>query len=475
MTFSGALTNNGTGATVQVDAGHTLWLNGGEIEGGTITNNGTIEAGNGSSIDAQNYSGTGTLVLEGGNAEIVNTVANGRVIDFAAANGTLTLDNASSFGGTVAGFISDQQAIDLGGIGTANTVGTPTIVGSTSSTTTIDVSDGVNTATIVLDGHYTTGNLQLSSFSSGGVTGTAITINNDVWNGTNWSSGTPTANTFAAIAPGAALTVSSGIIAAGLVVEGTSATVSVTGAADLDVTGALINSGTISVGQDASLTVTGDVDNYGTIEASDGGTLVLDTAPAINSGTIEVMGGATLQLDDSVDNTGGTISASGSSSSLTLDEGMTLTNGALTVGSGATLFVEGAGATLDGVTVTNSGIINVDLHTITTTPLILDDGTTITGGTLSVGPAGEVEIQGTGAGATLGDVAMTLAGTATTTGTISVGSGKTLTLAGTDTIAGGAFGVFTGSAQAAAGNSVLLTNVSIADLNPGNAIGDADN
>jgi hypothetical protein len=82
-----------------------------------------------------------------------------------------------------------------------------------------------------------------------------------------------------------------------------------------------------------------------------------------------------------------------------LDDGVTLTLGDATVngtfvhvGADATLHVEGSGtiATFDGVEVFNEGTIQVDNNEQPTT-LIGTDGTTITGGTLSIGASGMVE------------------------------------------------------------------------------------
>ena len=64
-----------------------------------------------------------------------------------------------------------------------------------------------------------------------------------------------------------------------------------------------------------------------------------------------------------------------------------------------------AGATLDGVKVTGSGNIQVDTNVIAST-LVLDDGTTVTGGTLTVGSVGTLAVE-TAAGATLNDVGVT--------------------------------------------------------------------
>ena len=85
---------------------------------------------------------------------------------------------------------------------------------------------------------------------------------------------------------------------------------------------------------------------------------------------------------------------------LTLDDDTVIVGGALVIGDGAggTLDIEtgsfGSGATLDGVTVTDNGAISVD-PTASGAVLTLDDGTTIAGGTMTIGSApgsGELDV-----------------------------------------------------------------------------------
>src|SRR6202034_4256097 len=82
-----------------------------------------------------------------------------------------------------------------------------------------------------------------------------------------------------------------------------------------------------------------------------------------------------------------------SGSILTLDDGTSIKNGTLTIAGGSTLDVESStGATLDGVNVMNSGSIQVDsaVGGTTTVTLVLDGGTTVTGGTLTIHAPGSV-------------------------------------------------------------------------------------
>jgi hypothetical protein len=93
-----------------------------------------------------------------------------------------------------------------------------------------------------------------------------------------------------------------------------------------------------------------------------------------------------------------------------LDDGTTISGGTLTIeNSSSELDIEAStGATLDGVTVVNTagGTLNVDPGKAT---LILDDGTTMTGGNLDIGSKGtlDVEAGSNGDGATLDGVNIT--------------------------------------------------------------------
>ena len=99
---------------------------------------------------------------------------------------------------------------------------------------------------------------------------------------------------------------------------------------------------------------------------------------------------------------------------MTLDGGTTITGGTLTIDLGGALDIrtgpEGQShpdATLDGVTVANHG--NIEVLAASGSVLMLDDGTTITGGTLKIDGGGtlDVEAGAHGGGATLDHVAVT--------------------------------------------------------------------
>ena len=126
----------------------------------------------------------------------------------------------------------------------------------------------------------------------------------------------------------------------------------------------------------------------------------------------------------------------------------------LTIGSGATLDIEKGpamlatgtpDATLDGVAVTGTdavpdtspaSVIDIGVTSMATTTLVLDDGATITHGSMTIGTYGVLEIAyGTsGTGATLDDISIT------NSGTIQIDSGAALTLEGAVTVTGDSIG-----------------------------------
>ncbi|MEI9926186.1 MAG: FecR domain-containing protein [Bradyrhizobium sp.] len=206
-----------------------------------------------------------------------------------------------------------------------------------------------------------------------------------------------------------------------------------------------------------------------------GVTLLLDDGTTIKNGTLTMAGGSKLDVEStggatldgvSVTGTGTTgpsaslieIGASTTSGSiLTLDDGTIIKNGALTIAIGSTLDIESTGgATLDGVTVSGGGAINVDGEVGGPPPptpipatLKLQGGTSITGGTLTNGSVGTVDVESTG-GATLDGVNVTGTGTTGLSASLieigaSTTSGSILTLDDGTTIKNGALTIAGGS------------------------------
>ena len=209
----------------------------------------------------------------------------------------------------------------------------------------------------------------------------------------------------------------------------------------------LTNNGTITIGATAS-GVTFTLDDGTSIT---GGALTFGD----DSDTLDVEGASGATLDNVTVNGGGAIDIGlSSAATLTLtggtstSGGTTVTAGALSIGASGELDVEtGAGGPgsiadpnviLDDVTVTNSGAIAISTAT-TSAVLAIDDGTAISGGMLTIGSTGTLEIAPGNylgnSGATLDDVAVSNYGTINVGDTSDVGM---LTLQDGTTVSGGA-------------------------------------
>ncbi|HLG80644.1 MAG TPA: FecR domain-containing protein [Bradyrhizobium sp.] len=139
--MSSTIDNSGDGK-VTVDAGSTLDLDHSGISGGTLTINGTLDnvAGSNTITSAVIETGTGAIVISGGSLDFAGSVTGdikisgdatvelsatgasayaGTTVTFAAgATGTLVLDHAESFKGTITGL--DDNSIDLADISYAS-------------------------------------------------------------------------------------------------------------------------------------------------------------------------------------------------------------------------------------------------------------------------------------------------------------------------------------------------------------------
>ncbi|MDR3464929.1 MAG: FecR domain-containing protein, partial [Xanthobacteraceae bacterium] len=296
--------------------------------------------------------------------------------------------------------------------------------------------------------------------NNGGVATQVVTIDlpmTDTWIGgasgdwsmtSNWSAGVPGPISNVEIESATIVTLSS---SSGDLIYGLNTSADAT----LDIT-----SGTLTIaGWSTGNAIGGPVNNGGTIEVKsnltiDGATITDTTATAgltvdagasltlqagakviggklVNDGTvaIEASTGATL---DGVAVTGGggiQVDLATGAATLLLDDGTSITGGTLSIGDVGTLDVEqgraaitGADATLDGVTVTGTDAVLtttgaivtpasvIEIGAATAATLLLDDGTSITHGTLTVGSGATLEIGG-GAGASLADLSVGNAGT----------------------------------------------------------------
>jgi fibronectin-binding autotransporter adhesin len=187
--------------------------------------------------------------------------------------------------------------------------------------------------------------------------------------------------------------------------------------------------GNVTVDPNATLTLdTASIDG-GTVTDKASGIIDLTGAAVLKSGVLGNAGQINVSgIDNALDaeivtNTDtGLIDVTGV---LTLDLGTSIA-GAILTNSGTVKIETAAGATLDGVNVQNgSGIIQVDDATLSFAgTLVVDDGTTITGGTLTIGSLGLVEVE-TSLGATLDGVKVG------NSGVVQVDAGSVLNLKGT--------------------------------------------
>ena len=416
-TFNVEVDITNSGGVINVDDGAMLTLSGTTIYGGTIYD-GTAAGTNSPVFGSIDVTGSSTISdgsLNGGGLTVASSV-------------TLTLDNDTVNGTT---FTATGATIQIDDGAVLTLAGSSTINGGT-------IDDGTSGATgnSVFGTIDVTGPTKISnaSVNNGDVTvasGVVLTLDNDTVSGT----------TFIDTASGATIQIDDGTVLTltgnatingGAIDDGTASgtgTPAVFG--DIDVIGpstisnAFLNNGEVTVASAVTLTLSNDTVTGTTFNDAQGG------------------GGGGLEPNGFADS-GSSAGAIDISGAVTFQSGVEVIGGATSVAKGATLDIEnpvtGIGATLNGVDVTNSGAIQVDTPGPGTTiiTLVLDDGTSVTGGTLLVnsgfpigGIEGTVEV-GTG-GATLDSV------TVENKNLLTVDEGAALDLIGT-TIDGGTLG-----------------------------------
>ena len=347
--------------------------------------------GNGGTIDVGTTSAA-TLLLDDG-----TTITDGRL----TIGGNNTLDIESVGGATLDG-------VTVTGA-TGPTASLIEVGANTTSGSILTLDDG----TSITDGRLTIGgNSTLDIESVGGATLDGVTVTGATG---------PTASLIevgANTTSGSILTLGDGTsITDGNLTIGSNSTLDIESAGGATLDGVTVTGAT---GPTASSIEVGANTTSGSILTLDDGTSITDGRLTIGGNStldIESVGGATLDGVTVTGTTGPTASLievgtnTTSGSIVTLDDGTSITNGNLAIAGGSTLGVESsAGATLDNVTVTGTGTIQVDVPTeLAPATLNLDGGTSITGGNLSIGSVGTVVIQqGTGGSTvTLDDVAVT--------------------------------------------------------------------
>ena len=457
------LTN--TGQTVQVDGSSTLTLSGTEIIGGTITDNGTIVVDGASKIDGT----AGNNVALNNGAVTVNAALT--LDDVTVSGTTITDSNGSTIeldhnvtltdGAIIQGNSTTNPATKgvISNLGTLQVTGTASLLNDTLTNTgqTVQI-DGSSTLTLsgteIIGGTINDGGTIVVAGASkiDGAAGNNVALNN----------GAVTVNAALTLddvtVSGTTITDSNGstieldgnvTLTGGAIIQGNSTTnpatkgvisnlgtLQVIGAASL-LNDTLTNAAGAIVQVDASTTLTLDGTNFTGGTVTDNGTIEITTSSAINSATLS-NGGVTVDADQTLtlngttvkgtvftDTAAGAALAVGSGETLTLQDGADVIGGSL-VNAGTVKIESSTGATLDGVDVDNTGgIVQVDqvgpLATLT-----LQDETTISHGTLSVGTTGKVDVA-TGATATLDGVGVT------NDGLIEIESGGTLKVTGSIT------------------------------------------
>ncbi len=416
------ITVNGTsfddtasGATIQIDGGDKLTLNGAGINGGTINAFTSVSVPTGSivaaDIDVTGSSGLSNVSLNHGHVTIESNVhlgfdngtvtgtsfddtASGATIDIA---GTLTLNDVSINGGTVHNF----STVNPGGVIIGNTIDVNgdstisnaqlnggyvtlggnamlTLDGSTVTGTSFD--DTASGATIQIDGNDT---LTLSGAGINGGTieatqaGATVQLENTTITGATLGTGDLTDGNSGLFQVEATSGANTSIL------DGSAAAVSVAGyvqveaGANLELIGTIHNSGTIDIDGPVAASPT-SLQISGTVTLDDGGTVTLDGP---TDQIVAASGGGTLNNYETISGAG-TIGHSG--------------DGALTLHNEQGSVIEATGTlTIDtGATFTNDGTVEVN----TGGNLVIDDvvagsgSATINGGTLEIG-AGATDAQ----------------------------------------------------------------------------------
>ena len=197
------------------------------------------------------------------------------------------------------------------------------------------------------------------------------------------------------------------------------------GALLLDLSTTFANAGgAVTVDGNALLSLDSASIDQGTVTNKAGGVIdltgaaILKSGVLANSGHINVSDTGNELEHETVTNTSGLFNVTGE---LVLELGTTISGGILT-NSGHVQIETIEGATLDGVTVNNAGG-TVQIDTVSFDgKLVIDDGTAITGGTMSIGSLGILEVESV---ATLTDV------TVENSGVVQVDADSVLNLDGT--------------------------------------------
>ena len=397
---------------------------------GSFTNQGTMSANNGGTLDLSGTFTTatlGTINCIGGTLNLAGTLNN--------AGSTLTLNSGSwnLLGGTVnGGTVTESGGSELvvtssGGTLNGVTVNGPLDLTATNAYATV-------TSGLTLNGTATLGSYAHLNFSGGSQTlaGTATVIfNNASYQGLITATNNMT------------LTIGAGITILGGNNQGTTTnnqgtiTISTSSGSVIGdstewasgTNASIVNLGTIDAGTSGMSIVinpNGSFVNQGTMSANNGGTLDLSgTFTTATLGTINGIGG-TLNLAGTLNNTGSTLTLNSGSWSLV---GGTINGGTVTESGGSELVVTSSGGTLNGVTV--NGPLDLTANGAYAT---VTDGLTMNG-TATLGY--QARLSFSGGSQTLGGTGTVVFNNAQYQGLIAAANNMTLTIGAGITILGG--------------------------------------
>nr|WP_143039703.1 MULTISPECIES: VCBS domain-containing protein [Bradyrhizobium] len=424
----GAVTN--TTATLKVNGGQTATLNDVTVTGGSITDGGTVNIASGKTLTLNGVALDGGIITNAGTIEIAGT---GSITNDTFGNNQLTVDSGQTLtidGSTITGgaVTNSGATLKVNGSKTATLNDLTVTGGAITDGGTVNVASGKTLTLngVALDGGIVTNAGAIEISGTGSITNDAL------------------ANNQLTVDGGQTLTIDGSTIIGGAVTN-TGATLKVTSGKiatlnDVTVTGgAITDGGTVNVASGKTLNLSGVAltggafGNSGTVNVS--GSSSIGNDYFTNNGALNAINNGTLELTSTtIANGFGTIAVA-FGSTLDLDNGAVINGGAL--GNSGTIQIEtSSGATLNGVTVTGGGAINVDYAALAAT-LILEGGTSITGGTLVNGTVGTIEIE-SAAGAIFDDVGVT------NVGTLQVDAASQLVLQNGATIAGGGVAVASG-------------------------------
>lgn len=460
QTLSGVIADGSSPGTVNASGGGTLVLTGANTFSGGTTICGTTcgTAGGSTVVQVSNSApgtsssiGTGTLTLDGGTLQVeinsanlsfnnaMQVTANGGTLD---ANGTtLTFsgnitDAGGSSGGTLtlqSSLLPTTSAIVLSG---ANTYSGPTAIVSSNVVAGSTGALSPNSAFQVNTG----ATLQLQGFSNtiaslaDGTGGGGTVMNGGSADATLTISGASGSTTF------------SGVIEEGS--GGGTLSLTKSGASTQTLSGAntytgatIIEGGTLAIGSGGSIADSSSVQltqSGTTFDISAGGNQTIGALSGVSGSAVNLgantlttnVAGTTSTFGGIVQGSGGlTVNATGSAGSLTLTASNTYT-GATTIGSGATLVLQGNGSTTTG-SIASQSVSDSGTLTFAHSDNVVYTGAISGGGALNQSGTGMLTLNGNSSGFT---------GTTTVnSGTLEVGdaSDASAVLGGNVTVASG--------------------------------------